>query len=131
MEGHFQGVAKNPEVWGLTAHPTEQKFASAGADKTVRVWSPTKMLAVSAQLTHDPTALDWSPDGSLIAVGDRNGFCMILDATTLEVKGSHKGKFFGKKDAWIEDMKFSPDGKYIAWGTHGGLSPLEIAEVTS
>ena len=23
VQGHFQGVTKNPEVWGLAAHPTE------------------------------------------------------------------------------------------------------------
>ena len=80
MQGHSQGVAKNPEVWGLAAHPTKQLFASAGADKTVRVWSPTKMDKISAQLTHDPTALDWSWDGKLIAVGDRSGTCLLLDA---------------------------------------------------
>ena len=80
VQGHSQGVAKNPEVWGLAAHPTQQLFASAGADKTVRIWSPSKMETISAQLTHDPTALDWSWDGKLIAVGDRNGTCLLLDA---------------------------------------------------
>ena len=89
------------------------------------------MLAVSEQLTHDPTALDWSPDGSLIAVGDRNGTCRILDANTLQVLGSITNEFAGKKDTWIEDIKFSPDGKTIAFGYHGGLSPVELVEVTA
>lgn len=89
------------------------------------------MEAVSAQLTHDPTAIDWSPDGTLIAVGDRNGTCLLLDANTLEVKHTYNGKFANKKDAWIEDIKFSPTGKHIAYGNHGGLSPLEIVEVTA
>ena len=48
VQGHFQGVTKNPEVWGAAAHPTEQKFASCGADKTVRIWEPKRMLACSA-----------------------------------------------------------------------------------
>ena len=54
----------------------------------------------------------------------------MLDANTLDVKGTYNGKFANKKHAWIEDIKFSPDGKLIAYGTHGGLSPLEIVEVT-
>ena len=95
----------------------------------MRLWGPTKQLAISAQLNHDPTALDWSPDGNLLAVGDRNGSCLLLDANTLAVLGTYKGKFTGKPHAWIEDIKFSPDGRYIAYGTHGGLSPLEIVEV--
>ena len=61
-------------------HPSKQIFASAGADKTVRVFEPSKMLAVSEALTHDPTALDWSKDGKYLAVGDRNGTCLLLDA---------------------------------------------------
>jgi len=46
----------------------------------------------------------------LIAVGDRNGTCLLLDANTLEVKHTYNGKFANKKDAWIEDIKFSPTG---------------------
>ena len=84
------------------------------------------MIAVSEQLTHDPTALSWSPDGSLIAVGDRNGSCLLLDATNLSVKSTYNGSFAGKKHAWIEDIKFSPDGSLIAYGYHGGLSPVEV-----
>jgi WD40 repeat protein len=61
-------------------HPTEQLFASAGGDKTVRIWNSKKMIKCSPQLAHDPTALDWSPNGKFIAVGDRWGFLSILDA---------------------------------------------------
>jgi WD40 repeat protein len=69
----------------------------------------------------------------LIAVGDRSGRCLLLDATSLEVKDTYLGKFAKgkKKDAWIEDIKFSPTGEYIAFGTHGGLSPLELVQVTA
>ena len=110
-------------------HPTLQRFASAGADKTVRVYEPARQVAISEQLTHDPTALTWSPDGSLIAVGDRNGSCLLLDANDLTVKSTYNGSFAGKKDAWIEDIKFSPDGTLIAYGNHGGLSPVEIVQI--
>lgn len=129
VQGHFMGVTKNAEVWGLAVHPTEQRFASAGADKTVRVFEPARMIAVSEQLTHDPTAVSWSPDGSLIVIGDRNGSCLLLDANDLSVKSTYNGSFAGKKDAWIEDIKFSPDGTMIAYGYHGGLSPLEIVQI--
>lgn len=82
-------------------------------------------------MTHDPTALDWNSAGDLIAVGDRNGTCTLLDANTLEVKSTYSGVFSKKKDTWIEDIKFSPDGQYIAYGYHGGTSPMEIVQVTS
>jgi len=67
------------------------------------------MIAVSEQLPHDPTALDWSPNGKFLAVGDRNGTARILDASTMQVLGSHDAANAGKKAAWIEDIKFSPD----------------------
>ena len=47
VQGHYQGVAKNPEVWGLCCHPTREEFASAGSDKTIRVWNAKKMLRMS------------------------------------------------------------------------------------
>ena len=65
--------------------------------------------------------------------GDRNGTCRILNAETLEPLGNVNGKISGKKKggAWIEDIKFSPDSQYVAWGTHGGVSYVEFAKVSS
>ena len=68
------------------------------------------MEAISEQLTHDPTAIDWNSTGDLIAVGDRNGTCLILDATTLAVQSTYNGAYSKKVNTWIEDIKFSPDG---------------------
>ena len=82
-------------------------------------------------MNHDPTALDWNTAGDLIAVGDRNGTCLLLDATTLEVKSTYNSTFSKKNNTWIEDIKFSPDGQYIAYGYHGGVSPLEVVQVTA
>lgn len=42
VEGHYSGIPRYDEVWGCCAHPTEQKFATCGADRHVRVWEPTK-----------------------------------------------------------------------------------------
>lgn len=30
---------------------------------------------------------------------------------------------------WIEDIKFSPDGKQVAFGAHGGRSHIEVFKV--
>ena len=87
------------------------------------------MIAVSEQFTHDPTAMDWSRDGTFIAIGDRNGEVKVLDANTLQVLGTAKSALAGKKAAWIEDIKISPCCKYVAFGTHGGLSKVDIQKV--
>ena len=47
VQGHSAGKSKLAEVWGLAAHPSEMKFASAGSDNTVRIWTPKKQLAIS------------------------------------------------------------------------------------
>jgi hypothetical protein len=31
---------------------------------------------------------------------------------------------------WVEAISWSPDGKRVAMGTHGGLSKVEIAEIS-
>ena len=46
INGHFEGT-KQAELWGCACHPTEQIFASCGADSMIRVWSENKMLKAS------------------------------------------------------------------------------------
>ena len=42
-----------------------------------------KMLQVSEAFEDDITSLSWSPDGKIIACGDRESKVMTLDAKTL------------------------------------------------
>lgn len=77
------------------------------------------------------TALDWSQDGSFIAVGDRNGTARLLDAESLVILGQLDAFNAGKRAAWIEDIKISPDNSMVAFGTHGGASRVEIGRVDS
>ena len=88
------------------------------------------MIACSEQFTHDPTAIDWSRNGEFIAFGDRNGEVKVLDANSLQVLGTAKAALAGKKDAWIEDIKISPCNKFVAFGTHGGLSKVDVWKVS-
>ena len=72
------------------------------------------MIAASAELESDPTALSWSPDGRFIAVGDRAGICTIVNGEdfSLAILGTKKTFLAGKnKDTWVEDVKFSPDSR--------------------
>lgn len=89
------------------------------------------MVAVSQQLPFDATAVDWSSCGKFLAVGDRNGDCTIMDAKNLQVLGSSKSTLSGKKVAWVEDIKWSPDSTKIAFGSHGGNSKLNFVTVNA
>ena len=87
------------------------------------------MVLCSEKLPHDVTALDWSRDGKHIAAGDRNGIATILNADTLQKIGEMKSAKAGHKHGWIEDIKFSPVSKMFAFGTHGGLSNVEVGVI--
>lgn len=43
--------------------------------------------------------------------------------------GNAKGVLADKKNAWVEDVKIAPNSKMIAFGTHGGLSKVELINV--
>ena len=58
-------------------------------------------------------ALAYSPDGTVLALGQRDGIFMILDAATLDVV-----KEFHHRKQNISDIKFDPFGRYVAVGSH-------------
>jgi len=37
----------------------------------------------------------------------------------------------GKKAAWVEDIKFSPDSTKVAFGSHGGNTKLEFVTINA
>jgi WD40 repeat protein len=89
-------------------------------------------------LPSDCTALDWSNDGKWICCGDRDGQISILNAEDLKIVATHecqnkpKSKVAGKKlleGQWVEICRFSPNGKYIAFGHHGYGTFLELIEI--
>ena len=72
--------------------------------------------------------IDWQQSkGELIVVGDNKGKIYLLD-TDLKIIDEAVTKFSRmkprKQSKWIEDIKFSPNGEYVAFGAHGGVSHL-------
>lgn len=78
--------------------------------------------------------MDWSkarPD--LIVAGDWKGLIYLYDGTNsksqelveLDIGQTKFSKMKPQKSTyWIEDIKFSPDGNYVAFGAHGGRSHI-------
>jgi microtubule-associated protein-like 6 len=91
QECHYSG-----EIWGLGVHPTDPDvFATAGDDKTIRVWSIShKRIIRKAVLDCTARCINFSPDGRQLIVGlggsvdgkrqRKDGAFIILDAKSLK-----------------------------------------------
>ena len=111
-------------LWGLAPHPTDPDlYLTAGDDHTVRLWTVRDRAQIAMVPVETMTrCIAWSPDGSLIALGlggrvgkgrhRKDGAFVVLDATDLSV--IHEGQ--DSRD-WIQDIKFSADGRLLALGS--------------
>ena len=101
MQGHSTG-SKRAELWGAACHPNQQRFATCGADRCIRVWSEVQQIAASAPFEDEVYSIDWSPCGSFLVVGDARGQVHSVDATSLEVSSviKHKSRVPGK-EPWV------------------------------
>ncbi|KAL5463172.1 hypothetical protein EMCRGX_G032049 [Ephydatia muelleri] len=115
IQGHMEG-----EVWGLATHPDKHICATVSDDKTLRVWDLQghKMVAVR-ELGKEGRSVGYSPVGNLLAVGMLDGSFSVLDADTLKELAT-----FHHRKAEISDIKFSPNGKYLAVASHNDLVDL-------
>lgn len=129
--GHFAH-----ELHGLAVHPVKSEFCTAGDDHSVRVWDMRSHRQVRMTLLEAPVrACSYSPDGSLVAVGqgappiedsphlsrrlgklltsEKQGAFCVLGESTLAVKYEAKDS---KKH--IRTIRFAADGLTLAVGSN-------------
>ena len=85
-------------------------------------------LASFAFLRNDAspvTSLSYSPDGSLLAIGDRDGGVAIWDGNTVKRKRK-VGVFTDPGSKTVGDVVFSPDGKLLGVGGIGTALLLSV-----
>jgi WD40 repeat protein len=116
-------------VRALAYDGVHDRLVSASLDRTVRIWSLpelrlTSVLRVPMEVQREGelTNVQVSPDGRLIATGgwtgwewDQQGTVYLFDAETGELLKRLSG--FA---SIIGDLRFSPDGRWLAVGLHGG-----------
>ena len=111
VHGHFAG-----ETWGLECHPDQCEFVTVGDDSTIRRWDSVhcRLLCV-AKLECKARAVTYAPEsGSQIAVGTTSGNVIIYDSNNL----SKPLKKISVTKEWIEDLKYSKNGKILGVSSH-------------
>jgi len=111
LQGHYAG-----ETWGLECHPNQCEFVTVGDDATIRRWDSVHCRILSvAKLECKARAVTYAPEsGSQIAVGTTSGNVVIYDSNNL----SKALKKISVTKEWIEDLKYSKNGKILAVSSH-------------
>ncbi|MEM7312288.1 MAG: protein kinase [Planctomycetota bacterium] len=105
-------------VWSIDWGPERHQFASAHADRVVRVWDvdqgrPSEELHGH---THPLYTVQWSADGRRLVSGGADLSVRVWDVDTL----NRSRRFYGDSQQ-VSSIAWSPDGKRLASGGVTGM----------
>ncbi|MBN3292456.1 EMAL3 protein, partial [Polypterus senegalus] len=110
------------ELWGLATHPFKNMFLSCAHDKQVCLWNGVDhSLEWSSTLEETGLCADFHPNGNVVAVGLNTGRWVVLDIETREVVSD-----FTNGNEQLSVVRYSPDGVYLAVGSHDNFIYIYI-----
>ncbi|XP_013915817.1 PREDICTED: echinoderm microtubule-associated protein-like 5 [Thamnophis sirtalis] len=111
MQGHCEG-----ELWALAVHPKKPLVVTGSDDRSVRLWSlADHALIARCNMEEAVRSVSFSPDGSQLALGMKDGSFIVL-----RVRDMTEVVHIKDRKEVIHEMKFSPDGCYLAVGSNDG-----------
>jgi len=140
------------QLWGLAVHPNKREYTTVGDDATLRVWDVVKrkQCCPTIELPCMARAVAYYPgsefgDDDCIAVGlggsvgcgrsKKDGAVRIYKISrrpgSLEYVASKEVSEAHDASEWVSDVKFSPNGKWLAVGAHDAKVYLYSADASN
>jgi hypothetical protein len=123
-------VSLNPiefDVEAVEFSPDGAAVATASRDGALRVFSVKDGTPLAAWLTEEPlTALAWSRDGTLLALGSARGLVTLVAWPTL----AHLAEVRAHADE-VRGLAFTPEGELVSAGWDRVLRVFAVSEVAA